>query len=354
MSRSEKFVGTMPVRAQHQFDVGRLEEWMKANVPGFQGPLQVAQFRGGQSNPTFRLTAGDGHGYVVRRKPPGELLKSAHAVDREFRVLSALYPTDVPVAKPHALCEDPDVIGTDFYVMDFVEGRVLWDLDLPGMEPAERAAIYDAMNDTLARIHLVDHRAVGLGDFGREGNYIARQIARWTKQYKASIEEPIEAMERLIEWLPKHLPDGDETALVHGDYRLDNMILHPTEPRVLAVIDWEISTLGHPLADLSYNCMLWHIRSSVVSGLAGLDLAGLGIPSEEDYVAAYCRRTGRAGIDNWEYYLVFNMFRLAAIMQGIAGRVRQGTAASEHASDRSEEVKTMSALAWERAQKLTG
>jgi aminoglycoside phosphotransferase (APT) family kinase protein len=303
----------------------------------------VRAFRGGQSNPTYLLEAG-GRRYVLRRKPPGKLLPSAHAVDREHRVMTALRGTGVPVPRTRVLCTDDSVIGTWFYVMDHVEGRIFWEPTLPGLEPAERRAIYDAMNETLARLHRVDPRAVGLEGFGKPGNYFARQIHRWTQQYRLSEGERIEAMERLIEWLPANIPPGDETTIVHGDYKLDNMIFHPSEPRVIAILDWELSTLGHPLGDLSYHCMPWR------TAFQSVDLADLGIPSLDEYVAAYCRRTGRERIENWNFYLAYNLFRGAGIAQGIAGRVRDGTAASAWAAEVGASVRPSAEAAWAIAQ----
>jgi aminoglycoside phosphotransferase (APT) family kinase protein len=344
-SRSEQFTGTMPVREAHRFDVAALERYLQAHVDGFSGPMEVTQFKGGQSNPTFLLSAGTKK-YVMRRKPPGKLLPSAHAVEREYRVLTALATTDVPVPRTYVLCEDESVIGTTFYVMDFVSGRVFWEPTLPRLSAAERAAVYDAMNDVIARLHRVDPGAVGLSDYGKPGNYFARQIARWTKQYQASETQPIEAMDKLIAWLPAHVPPGDEVSIVHGDYRLDNMVFHETEPRVLAILDWELSTLGHPLADFSNNCMQWRLGLDTGRGLAGEDLRSLGIPSEEEYVAAYCRRTGRRAISHWDFCLAYNMFRLAAILQGIAGRIQQGTAASAHAVQTAAMARPIAEHAW--------
>ena len=335
---------TAEVREQHRFDVAALERYMREHVEGFAGPLTVKQFRGGQSNPTYHLTAG-GKEYVLRRKPPGKLLPSAHAVDREYRVITALGTTGFPVPKTHALCEDPEVIGTAFYVMDCVHGRVITDPKIPGLEPRERGAIYDSLNETLARLHTVDFRKLGLADFGRAGSYFARQIHRWTQQYRASETETIEAMERLIAWLPAHLPADDETTLVHGDFRLGNTIIHPTEPRVAAVLDWELSTLGHPLADLAYNCLPYRFTPEW-EGLADRDLAQLGIPTEQEYVAAYCRRTGRAGIPDWEFCLAFSMFRLSAIAQGIMGRVLAGTASDPNARERGRRARPLADAAW--------
>lgn len=350
---NEDFVGTMPVQEKHRFDTAALERYMVANVEGFGGSLTVEQFRGGQSNPTFLLSDGRTR-YVLRRKPPGKLLPSAHAVDREFRVLKALHGTDVPVAKPYALCEDESVIGTAFYIMEFMQGRVLWDPALPGLSTAERGAIFDEMNRVIAALHRVDYQAVGLGEYGRPGSYLERQIARWTKQYRASETERIEAMENLIEWLPKNIPAGDETTIVHGDYRLDNVIFHPTEPRILAVLDWELSTLGHPLADFAYHCMTWRLTPAEFRGMQGFDFAALGIPSEEDYVARYCERTGRSGIENWDFYMAFNMFRLAGILQGIMGRVVEGTASSQHAIESGKRARPMAEAGWRQVELILG
>ena len=341
---ADPITGTMPVRDTHRFDVAALERYMRGHVAGFAGPLTVRQFLGGQSNPTYYLRAD--REYVLRRKPPGKLLPSAHAVDREYRVISALAGTGVPVPRTYALCEDPDVIGTSFYIMEYVRGRVLTDPRLPGVPPAERAQIYDAMNEVLARLHLVDWKAVGLADFGRPGNYVARQIHRWTTQYRASETETIPSMERLIAWLPEHIPADDTTTLVHGDYRLGNMIIHPTEPRVVAVLDWELATLGHPLGDLAYNCMPYHLSADSMEGFEGGDLTALGIPTEEAYLAAYCRRTGRAGIEDWNFYVGFAMFRLAAIAQGIMGRVIAGTANDPNARQRGERARPLADAAW--------
>jgi aminoglycoside phosphotransferase (APT) family kinase protein len=325
---SQPFTGTTEVRDAHRFDEARLHAWLQAHVEGYSGPLRVSQFKGGQSNPTYRLDAG-GKSYVLRRKPPGKLLASAHAVDREYRVIRALHGTAVSVARPYGLCEDETVIGTAFYVMDCVDGRVLWDPKLPDQTPATRAAMFDEMNRVIAALHQVDPAQVGLADFGKPGNYFARQIARWTKQYRASETEVIDAMDRLIAWLPLHIPPGEEVCIVHGDYRLDNLIFDAAAPRIAAVLDWELSTLGHPLADFAYHCMTWHVPAGVFRGLGGADLAALGIPSEAEYVAAYCQRTGRGPIDpdHWDFYMAYNLFRLAAILQGIMGRVKDGTAA---------------------------
>ncbi|MEZ5617894.1 MAG: phosphotransferase [Rhodocyclaceae bacterium] len=350
---SDKFVGTRPVSERHAFDTGRLADWLRANVEGYSGELAVEQFKGGQSNPTFLLSAGN-RKYVMRRKPPGKLLPSAHAVDREYRVITALAQTDVPVAKSYALCQDDGVIGTAFYIMDYVAGRILWDPALPGMVPAERTAIFDEMNRVIAALHNVDYASVGLADYGKPGSYFARQIDRWSKQYRASETEKIEAMDNLMAWLPANIPAGDETSIVHGDYRLDNVIFHASEPRILAVIDWELSTLGHPLSDFAYHCMTWRLSPGQFRGLQGHDLAALGIPGEADYVALYCRRTGRESIPaaEWEYYLAFNMFRLTAILQGIMARAMQGNAASQEAIDTGKRARPLAEEAWRQVESI--
>jgi aminoglycoside phosphotransferase (APT) family kinase protein len=348
----ESFVGTTAVQDRHRFDVGALEAYLRERVADFRGPLDVEQFKGGQSNPTFLLRT-PGARYVMRAKPApaAKLLPSAHAVDREYRVITALGRAGLPVPRTFALCEDEGVIGRAFYVMDYVEGRVLWDQSLPGMGPTERRAIYDEMNRVIAQLHGVDYRAIGLETYGKPGNYFARQLDRWTKQYRASETEKIDAMDRLIEWLPGAIPAGDETTIVHGDYRLDNLVFHPTEPRILAILDWELSTLGHPLADFSYHCMSWHIPPAQFRGIAGLDLPGLGIPTEEEYVAMYCGRTGRGRIDHWDFYLAYNMFRLAAILQGIMKRALDGTAASQQALDAGKRARPLAEMGWQYAQR---
>src|SRR5262245_15646863 len=301
---------------------------------GFAGPLAAEQFPGGQSNPTYLIT-GRGGRVVLRAKPgpAAKLLPSAHAVEREFRVITALGRAGFPVPRAHFLCEDEALIGRAFYVMDYVEGRVLWDQSLPGMSGSERAAVYDEMNRVIAGLHAIDPVQAGLADFGRPGNYFERQIARWSKQYRASETGRIEAMDRLIDWLPGHVPPGDETTVVHGDFRMDNLIFHPTQARILAVLDWELSTLGHPLADFSYHCMSWHIPPGEFRGIAGLDLGSLGIPRESDYIQSYCARCGRETIGNWDFYLAYNLFRIAAILQGVAKRAQEGTASSAQAVD---------------------
>jgi len=332
-----------------QLDTSRLGKYLVEHIPGFTLPITVDKFDGGQSNPTFKLSTPN-NAYVLRRKPPGELLKSAHAVDREFRVISALADTDVPVPQTYVLCEDESVIGSMFYVMEYKEGRILWDPLLPeAADNAERSAIYDAMNQTMAALHNVDVDAVGLTDYGRPGNYFERQLNRWSKQYRASETENIDAMNTLMVWLPANMPENDGTvSLVHGDYRLDNMMFHPTEPRVIALLDWELSTLGHPLADLANQCMAWMLpREGRIKGLAGVDRAALGIPTDEEYIARYCERTGRDGIENWPFYLAFSLFRLAAILQGIRKRAQIGTASNADAESGGEAVQAIAAMALE-------
>ena len=349
--RQEQFSGAGDVRAGQEIDPGPLADYMRSHVEGFDGRLTVKQFRGGQSNPTYLLESSSGR-YVLRRKPPGKLLKSAHAVDREFTVISALYAAGFPVPRPYTLCKDDAVAGTMFYIMDFVDGRIFWDLDLPGLAPDERQAIYDDANRTIARLHSFDVGSVGLADYGKPGNYFARQISRWTKQYRASETGAIGEMDRLIDWLPANIPDDESVSIVHGDFRLDNMVFHPEEPRVLAVLDWELSTIGHPIGDFTYHLMAWQMPEIGIgsTGLAGKDLDALGIPSEQEYLDWYCRRTGREdGILNREFYAAYNFFRLAAILQGIAGRVRDGTAASAHAAAAVNAVQPLAKLGWSYA-----
>ena len=328
--------GTTEVREAHRFDEDRLAEWLEQNVEGYRGPLNVEQFKGGQSHPTYKLVT-PSRSYVLRRKPPGPLLKGAHAVEREARVLSALGPVGFPVARVYGLCTDDSIIGSWFFVMEMVEGRIFWDATFPDIPTAERAAYFDAMNATIAALHRIDPVAVGLADYGRPGNYFERQIARWSKQYLEDADAGRDPdMDRLVEWLPANIPAGDETSIVHGDFRCDNMIFHPIEPRVLAVLDWELSTLGHPLADFAYHAMMFQMPPDIVAGLGGADIAALGIPTEAEYLAAYCKHTGRSLISEADYafYVAFNFFRLAAIFHGIKGRVARGTAASAHAKDR--------------------
>ena len=349
------FEGTRPLAATQHVDTEALSAWLRANVEDFAGPLTIEQFAGGQSNPTFKLITPQ-RIYVMRAKPgpKAKLLPSAHAIEREYRVMDALAASDVPVARMLALCEDEAVIGRAFYVMEYVEGRVLWDPALPALSCDERTAIYDEMNRVIAALHNVKPEAVGLDGYGKPGNYFARQIDRWSRQYQASETEPIDAMHRLIEWLPQHLPDesGSRVSVVHGDFRLDNLIFHPTEPRVLAVLDWELSTLGHPLADFSYHCMAWHVDPTQFRGIAGYDCAALGIPDEARYVARYCERTGLQMEGDWNFYLAYNMFRIAAILQGIMKRVVDGTAANAQAADAGRRARPMAELAWRYAQKV--
>lgn len=328
-------------------DTEALRGYLREQLSGFDGPLTAEKFAGGQSNPTFLLESG-GQRYVLRRKPPGELLKSAHAVDREYRVLKALANTDVPVPQVYLLCEDESVIGSMFYLMEHLQGRVFWQQTLPELASnGERSAVYDEMNRVLAALHSVDINAVGLADYGRPGDYFARQIQRWTTQYRASETEHLADMETLIQWLPEHLPaDDQQVALVHGDFRLDNLMFHPTEPRIIGVLDWELSTLGHPLADLAYQCMVWMLPANAgISGLAGIDRTAIGLPSDQDYIAAYCKRTGRQEIPHWNFYLIFSLFRLAAIVQGIKKRALLGTASSSEAESRARLVYPLSQLA---------
>ena len=360
MSDYDHFIGTRPVSAQHAFDTGALSDWLARHVEGFAGPLAVEMFKGGQSNPTYKLTTPTAC-YVMRAKPGpvAKLLPSAHAIEREYAVMRGLAGTDVPVPRMLALCEDESVIGRAFYLMEFMQGRVLWDQSLPGMAPAERAAHYDEMNRVIAALHRVDFAARGLADYGKSGNYFQRQISRWSKQYTASITQPIPEMDRLMQWLPEHMPasarDESRVSIVHGDYRLDNLMFHPTEPRVIAVLDWELSTLGHPLADFAYHCMSWHIPAALSRGIGGLDQAALGIPSEDAYIRRYCERTGITDVEalraDWNFYLAYNMFRIAAILQGIAKRVEAGTAASAQAKAAGATARPMAELAWSFAQR---
>ncbi len=336
---------------QHDLPLARLDRWMRDNIDGFRGPLAAEQFEGGQSNPTYKLLSGAGS-YVLRRKPLGRLLPSAHAVDREYRVMRALSGTAVPVPKVYALCEDDAVIGSAFYVMEFLDGRIFWDPRLPGLAPAERRAMFQSMNTVIAALHSVDHVEAGLAAFGRPGNYLARQVARWSRQYQASETEKQPAMDRLIEWLPCHLPPEPEPRIVHGDYRIDNLIYHPTEPRVIGVLDWELSTIGDPLADFAYHAMAWRVTPELFRGLAGVDFEASGIPTEEEYVASYCERTGRARTGDWEFYMVYSLFRLAAIMQGIAKRAIDGTAASPEAVELGRLARPVGEQAWALARLL--
>jgi len=352
MDRNARNSGAGAVREAHRFDAAALDAWMAANVADYRGPLSIEQFRGGQSNPTYRL-ATPARFYVLRRKPPGQLLAGAHAVDREYRVITALGAQGFPVPRTYGLCVDEAVIGTPFYVMEMVEGRIFWDTTFPDVPRGDRPAYFDAMNETLARLHMIDPAAAGLADYGKPGNYFARQIARWSKQYREDVAAgPVAAMDRLVDWLPAHVPaDEPQPRVIHGDYRCDNMIFHPSEPRVLAVLDWELSTLGHPLADFTYHLMMYRMPPGITTGLAGADLEALNIPSEADYVAAYCRRTGREGIPDLDFYLAFNLFRLAGIVHGIKGRLARGNASSAHAASMVAMLEPLAELAWTQAKR---
>ena len=362
MTDFDHFMGTRAVSDSNAVDVAALSAGLQENLPGFQGPLTLEMFKGGQSNPTYKLNT-PGMSYVMRAKPGpvAKLLPSAHAVEREFAVMNGLFGTDVPVAKMHCLCEDESVIGRAFYIMEYVQGRVLWDQALPGMTPAQRGEIYDEMNRVIAALHRVKFADRGLAGFGKPGNYFERQIGRWSKQYVASVTQPIVEMDQLMAWLPQHIPamarDESLASIVHGDYRLDNLIFHPTEPRILAVLDWELSTLGHPLADFSYHCMGWHIPPGSFRGIGGLDVVSLGIPTEDDYIARYCERTGlvtpEALKPDWNFYLAYNLFRIAAILQGIAKRVEMGTAASAQAVSSAAGARPLAQMAWKFAQRTT-
>ena len=360
----DAYTGTKPIAAQHEFDHSILTAYLEAHLPGFRGPLTVEQFKGGQSNPTFKLNT-PSRSYVMRSKPgpANKLLASAHAIDREYRVMKALRGSGVPVPDMMLLCEDEAVVGRAFYVMEYMAGRVLWNQALPDLAPADRASIYDEMNRVISALHMVDVEAVGLTSFGKTGNYFERQIGRWSKQYVASVDhpqmQPIFEMERLMAWLPEHIPtsarDETQVTVVHGDFRLDNMVFHPTQARVIAVLDWELSTVGHPLADFSYHCMSWHIAPGAFRGIGGLDLKALGIPDEQTYVKRYCERTGRADpqavMADWNFYMAYNLFRMAGILQGIAKRVVDGTASSEQAKQAAAGARPLAEMGWKIAQK---
>lgn len=351
MNDTGDFVGTTEVQEAHRIDQAKLADWLTKNVHQFQGPLVVEQFKGGQSNPTYKLSTPT-RSYVLRRKPPGQLLKGAHAIEREVQVMQALATIGFPVPHIFALCTDEHIIGTWFYVMDMVEGLIIWDATFPTVSRHERPRYFDAMNDVIARLHSIDYRAIGLSEYGRAGSYFERQISRWSKQYSADSDEAgaDPNMSNLIEWLAGHIPPGDETSLVHGDFRVDNLIFHPREPRVIAVLDWELSTLGHPLADFAYHLMMYRIPPRVVAGLGSANLAALNIPSESEYIASYCRRTGRAEIAHIDFYVAFNMFRLAAICHGIKARIARGTASSTRAQEYAKSVEWLTELALEQGK----
>ena len=323
-----KFSGTKDVDEILKIDSANLQPWIDDYVPNAGKIKAIEQFKGGQSNPTYKIIT-ESKNLVLRRKPPGKLLPSAHAVDREYKVITALYETDVPVPKTYGLCENDDVAGTAFFVMDFLDGDLFWDPMIPSMTNTDRTEIYKNKNKTLAKLHSVDYKKIGLEDYGKPGNYVARQVSRWSKQYRASETDNIEAMNNLIDWLPKNIPDDDETTIVHGDYRLDNMILKNNE--VIGILDWELSTLGHPIADFSYHCLSWRTQEAFWDQAK---LKELGIPSEREYMEMYCENSGKDLSKNWEFYMAFNMFKIAGILQGILGRVRDGTAASKHAEER--------------------
>lgn len=341
----------VPVLEQHRFPESNLERYLIDHVEGFTAPLHVEQTQGGMSNPTFILTDGAGKKYVMRKKPPGKLLPSAHAVDREFRVISALWNTEVPVARPYVLCQDASVVGTDFYIMSFVEGRVFRNQTLPSLAPAERRAVYFAMADTLAKLHRVDFRAVGLADYGRVGGYLRRQVSRWSQQYEATKTDALPAMDNLMQWLPEHIPAEEETTIAHGDFRLENMIFHPTEPRVLALVDWELSTLGAPLSDLAYSCIPYYVSDPTRGDISQLDYASYGIPSEQEYVARYREQMGRVEIPHWKFNVVLSLFRLAAISQGVYKRGLDGNAASPEALLRRDRCRMLANVAWKLVER---
>ena len=335
-----KFSGTKDVDERLKIDSANLQPWIDEYVPNAGNIKAIEQFKGGQSNPTYKIIT-ESKNLVLRRKPPGKLLPSAHAVDREYKVITALYETGVPVPKTYGLCEDDDVAGTAFFIMDFLDGDLFWDPMIPTMTNRDRTQIYKNKNKTLAKLHSVDYKKIGLEDYGKPGNYVARQVSRWSKQYRASETDNIEAMNNLIDWLPKNIPDDDETTIVHGDYRLDNVILKNNE--VIGILDWELSTLGHPIADFSYHCLSWRTQEAFWDQTK---LKELGIPSEREYMEMYCENSGKDLSNNWEFYMAFNMFKIAGILQGILGRVRDGTAASKHAEERGNMVFPLSEAAW--------
>ena len=352
MDRTDANTGTQPVADRLRFDEAALARWLSDHVDAFREPMTVSQFKGGQSNPTYRIESAGGS-FVLRRKPPGTILPGAHAVEREYRVLEALGREGFPVPRVHALCEDESVIGTPFYVMDMVEGRIVWEAQFPGMSREARAAHFDAMNATIAQLHSYDPHAIGLADYGRASGFVERQVARWSKQYLGDSDAGrVQAMDRLVDWLGNRLPpDSGEARIAHGDFRCDNMIFDTQAPQVRAVLDWELSTLGDPAADFTYHLLMYRMPAGIFTGLAGIDLAALGIPPEEEYVAAYCRRTGRDHLPNKDYLIVFNLFRLAAILHGIKGRIARGNASSAHAAETASRLEPLAELAWAEARK---
>jgi aminoglycoside phosphotransferase (APT) family kinase protein len=359
MSDFDNFLGTRPVTGQHGFDMAALSGWLAKNLPGFEGPLSAELFKGGQSNPTYKLITPN-KCYVMRAKPGpvAKLLPSAHAIEREYTVMNGLQGTSVPVPQMHSHCEDESIIGRAFYIMEFVQGTILWDQSLPDMDRTQRGVIYNEMNQVISDLHLVNYADQGLSGYGKSGNYFERQIGRWSKQYAASVTQPIPEMDLLMQWLPNNIPDmardDSMVSIVHGDFRLDNLMFNEGRTKVIAVLDWELSTLGHPLADFSYHCMSWHIPPGAFRGIGGLNLSELGIPSEDEYIELYCQRTGLATPaqlkSEWNFYLAYNVFRIAAILQGIAKRVDNGTASSAQAVSSGAGARPMAKLAWQFAQ----
>ena len=350
--RQQDFSGLKEVIKSHQFSLNKLDNFLKSELPNFSGIKEIRQFKGGQSNPTYLIKTHT-RSFVLRRKPPGDLLKSAHAVDREYVVIKSLKKAGFPVPTPYLLCTDESIIGTIFYIMEFIQGRIFWDPDMPDCSKEERKAIYDDLNKNLAKLHDFNHENIGLTDFGVPGNYFSRQISRWTKQYRLSETKEISAMDNLISWLPKNIPEDDDSSVVHGDYRLDNVIIHPTEPRVIGILDWELSTIGHPLGDFTYHLLTWQLPDIGIGsgGFLGKNLNDLGIPNQEDYIDQYCERTGRVeGIENRGFYFAYNFFRLAAILQGIAGRVRDGTASNEKAKKLIHAIEPLADIGWQHTQ----
>jgi len=346
-TRDKIFSGTKEIDQKLDFDHNSLNDYLKNAIGSNIQIKEIKQFKGGQSNPTYFIETNE-HDYVVRRKPPGKLLPSAHAVDREYKVITALNKTDVPVPKTFSYCEDDNIIGTPFFLMEHVKGNIFWELLLPEYKPEERRKIYLSMNETIAKLHSVDFKAIGLEDYGKYENYMARQIHRWSKQYKDSETQHIPEIENLIDWLPKNIPEDEETSIVHGDFRLDNMVFDENSLEVKAILDWELSTLGSPIADFTYHMMAWRLPVGAKGlGILGANLNELNIPSEEEYAELYYKKTGRSKIENWDFFMAYNIFRLAGIAQGIAGRVRDGTAASSQAKNYGDFVPILGKLGWE-------